>query len=135
MSRSGLVKRNRRAGVEDRWTKTVRGLDGTTRSVPTIRHGKGLRWLARYVDERGQEHTKSFRRKTDAAKWLDGQTAAVVSGTHVAPRDAQLTVKQWCDLWLEGYQVHRPASVKLARTHIRLICGEFGSMPLTAVRP
>lgn len=129
------MKRNRRAGVEDRWNKPVRNPDGTTRSLPTIRHGKGRRWLARYVDDRGQEHTKSFVRKTDAAEWLDGQTAAIVSGTHVAPRDAQLTVQQWCDLWLEGYRVHRPGSVKLARTHIRLICREFGDMPLSAVRP
>jgi integrase len=129
------VKRNRRAGVEDRWNRTVRDLDGTTRTAPTIRHGKGLRWLARYVDDHGQEHTKAFARKTDATKWLDGQTAAIVSGMHVAPRDAQLTVQQWCELWLEGYQVHRASTVKLARTHIRQIVAEFGGMPLSAVRP
>jgi hypothetical protein len=30
------------------------------------------------------------------------QTAAIISGTHVAPRDTQLTVEQWCDLWIDG---------------------------------
>jgi hypothetical protein len=73
-----------------------------------------MRWRARYVDERGGEHTKAFTRKVDAQRWLDKQTAAVVGGTHVAPRDAQLTVQQWCDLWIEGYKVNRDGTVRAA---------------------
>jgi hypothetical protein len=129
------MKRNRRAGVEDRWSKTVRDPDGTTRTIPSARHGKGKRWMARYVDDHGAEHSKSFDVKGEARRWLDGQVTALGTGTHVAPRDAQLTVAQWCELWLEGYQVHRASSVKLARTHIRQIVAEFGDMPLSAVRP
>ena len=41
------MRRNRRAGVEDRWFKTVRDAQGNTTKVPTSRHGKGMRWLAR----------------------------------------------------------------------------------------
>jgi len=52
------MRRNRRAGVEDRWTKTVRDEHGNTQKVPSARDGIGTRWLARYVDERGREHTK-----------------------------------------------------------------------------
>jgi integrase len=129
------VKRNRRAGVDDLWTKTVREPDGTTRTAPSARDGRGMRWRARYVDERGREHTKAFTRKSDAARWLDGQTAAIVSGTHVAPRDAQLTVEQWCDLWIEGYKVNRESTVRQARVHIAQIVAEFGGMPLSALRP
>ena len=65
------MKRNRRAGVEDRWTKTIRDESGNARTVPSARHGKGMRWLARYVDDRGREHTKAFGRKSDAQQWLD----------------------------------------------------------------
>ena len=38
------AKRNRRAGVEDRWTKTVRDADGNTQTVPSAarRQGKAL---------------------------------------------------------------------------------------------
>ena len=79
------MRRNRRAGVEDRWHKS----DGT----PSTRYAKGRRWLARYVDDRGVEHTKSFTRKVDAGRWLDGQTAAVVSGTHVDPRAGDITLR------------------------------------------
>jgi integrase len=129
------MNRNRRAGVEDLWTKTIRDADDNIQTVNSARHGRGRRWRARYVDERGGEHTKAFTRKVDAQKWLDGQTAAVVSGTHVAPRDAQLTVEQWCDLWTQGYQIHRASTVRSANIHIRQIVAEFGGMPLSAVRP
>lgn len=127
--------RNRRAGVEDRWYKTVRDEHGNKQTVPSARHETGLRWLARYVDERGREHSKSFARKADAGKWLDGQTAALVGGTHVAPKDAALTVRQWCEQWLRGYEVNRPNSVRNARQHIALIVEAFGDRPLTSIRP
>jgi integrase len=129
------VTRSRRAGVEDLWTKTIRDADDNIQNVNSARHGRGRRWRARYVDERGGEHTKAFTRKVDAQRWLDGQTAAVVSGTHVAPRDAQLTVEQWCDLWTQGYQIHRASTVRSANIHIRQIVAEFGGLPLSAVRP
>ena len=129
------MKRNRRAGVEDRWTKTVRDDEGNTQTVPSASDGKGMRWRARYVDDRGREHGKAFARKADAMRWLDKQTAAIVFGTHVAPRDAQLTVEQWCDMWIDGYKVNRESTVRQARTHIRQIVAEFGDVPLSAVRP
>lgn len=129
------MKRNRRAGVEDRWTKTVRDAEGNEQKVPSANNDKGNRWRARYVDERGREHAKGFARKVDAQAWLDGQTAAIVSGTHVTPRDAQLTVEQWCDLWIEGYKVNRKSTVRQARTHIHQIIAEFGGVPLSAIRP
>ena len=53
----------RRSGVEDLWTKTVRDADGNTQSVPSARDGRGMRWRARYIDERGGEHSKAFGRK------------------------------------------------------------------------
>src|SRR4051812_31611073 len=118
------MTRNRRAGVEDRWT--------TAAGAPSANHGKGKRWRARYVDDRGREHAKGFARKVAATRWLDGQTAAIVSGTHVAPRDAQLTVAAWCELWLDGYAVHRASTVAQARVHVRRIVTEFGAMPLSA---
>ena len=121
------MTRSRRAGVEDRWIKAT--------GEKTSRHGVGMRWRARYVDDRGREHTKAFTRKVDATRWLDNQTASIVSGTHVAPRDAQLTVQQWCDLWIEGYKVNRESTVRQARTHFHQIMDEFGGMPLSALRP
>ena len=87
------MRRNRRAGVEDRWTKTVRDADGNECKMPSIRHGKGLRWLARYVDNDGHERSKAFGRKADAQSWLDTEvTAPLVTGTYVAPQAGLVTV-------------------------------------------
>ncbi|MGF0254517.1 tyrosine-type recombinase/integrase [Rhodococcus erythropolis] len=127
-------RRNRRAGVEDLWWKTVR-VDGKDAKVETKLHGKGKRWRARYVDDRSSEHTKRFDRKVDAQNWLNTATSALLQGTHVAPRDAKLTVQQWCDLWIEGYAVNRKSTVKQARTHIARITAEFGTAELSAIRP
>ncbi|OBI43070.1 integrase [Mycobacterium colombiense] len=129
------MTRHQRAGVEDLWTKTVRDAEGKKQTVPSARDGRGMRWRARYVDERGNEHTKGFTRKVDATRWLASQTAALVAGSHVAPRDAQMTVEQWCGTWIEGYKVNRDSTVREARTHIRQIVAEFGGMQLSAVRP
>jgi integrase len=121
------MKRNRRAGVEDRWH--------TSNGAQSGRYGVGMRWRARYVDDQGREHAKGFTRKAEAQRWLDGQTAALVSGMHVAPRDAQMTVSQWCSTWLHGYGSHRPSSVRQAGVHIGRITAEFGDIPLSALRP
>ncbi len=56
-------KRNWRSGVEDRWTKTDRDEHGNTKTVPSVNHGKGKRWRARYVDSNGREVAKGFGRK------------------------------------------------------------------------
>ena len=121
------MRRNRRAGVEDRWRRA----DGK----PTARAGTGLRWMARYVDDEGRERTRSFGRKVDAQSWLDEQTAAIVTGTHVSPRHARMTVNEWCDQWIKAYEVHRASTVRQAKTHIVHIKAEFGSRPLAEIRP
>lgn len=87
------TKRNRRAGIEDRWTRTVRLPDGTTKTEPSANHGKGSRWRARYVDDEGREHAKGFVRKSDAQQWLDTDvTTKFVTGTYVAPAAGRATV-------------------------------------------
>ncbi|OBF96438.1 integrase [Mycobacterium sp. 852002-51152_SCH6134967] len=94
------MKRNRRAGVADRWSKTVSRPDGTTETVPSARHGKGLRWMARWVDDEGREQSKSFRRKVDAQSWLDTEvTAKLATGSYVPPRAGMATVKEVYDSW------------------------------------
>jgi hypothetical protein len=115
------------AGVEDRWTRA----DGT----PTARHGNGLRWLARYVDDQSREQSKSFGRKVDAQRWLDDQTAAIVGGTNVAPRDATMTVRQWSEVWMGSYSVNRENTLRAARSQLGHVVDEFGDLPLAAIRP
>lgn len=92
-------------------------------------------WRARYRDNNGKEHARHFDRKVDAQRWIDEQTASLVGGTHVAPKDARMTVGEWCDTWLEGYGTRRASTVRQARVHIGQIKAEFGGMRLSTVRP
>jgi integrase len=93
------------------------------------------KWRARYRDESGKEHARHFLRKIDAQFWLDEQTSRLLTGTHVAPKHAKLTVGQWCDTWLDGYRGNRESTVRQAETHIKRIKVAFGTMPLGSVRP
>lgn len=104
------MKRNRRAGVEDRWRKS----DGT----PSAANGKGSRWRARYVDECGREHAQSFSRKVDAQRWLDEVTASVVTGQYVDPKAGQVTFHDYAEQWRK-IQVQRPSSRAHVETMLR----------------
>src|SRR5262249_11528646 len=102
------VKRGRRAAVEDRWRKTIIDPDGTKRTVPSARDGIGLRWLARYVDGQGREHTKSFGRKADAQSWLDTETTGHLTGAWTDPNLSPVTFGAIAEKWFST-KAHRSA--------------------------
>jgi integrase len=94
------MKRNRRGGVEDRWTKVVRDEHGNTQKIPSVRHGKGLRWMARWVDADGHEQTKSFHRKADAQKFLDIEVITkLATGNYIPPKAGAMTVREVHASW------------------------------------
>jgi hypothetical protein len=78
---------------------------------------------------------EALRRKADGQRWLDERTAALLSGTHVDPKTARTTVKDWCDTWLVGYGSRRSSTVRQARVHVAQIVAEFGGLPLASIRP
>ena len=103
------MKRNRRAGVEDRWTKTIRDEHGNEKKVPTALNGKGKRWRARYVDDEGNERAKAFDRKVDAQSWLDSEvTAKLATGTYVAPQAGLITVEAVYETWSAAQPILHP---------------------------
>ncbi|MBZ4620981.1 site-specific integrase [Mycobacterium avium subsp. hominissuis] len=128
-------RRNRRAGVEDRWTKTVRDSEGNLKTEPSAADGKGKRWRARYVDGDGREVAKGFGRKADAQKWLDDVTSTIVTGTYVAPGAGAVTVGAMHKQWL-GTFGHLKATTLAAResawtTHVRDV---WSAMPVGEVQ-
>ncbi|TQK27897.1 site-specific integrase [Arthrobacter sp. SLBN-53] len=120
-------RRNRRSGVEDRW----RRVDGT----PAAADGKGKRWRARYVDPDGKEHARGFARKTDAQRWLDEVTAAVVTGQYVDPKAGQVMFRDYAERWRE-IQVQRPSSRAHVETMLRRHAyPTLGDKPLSSILP
>ncbi|WP_081821307.1 tyrosine-type recombinase/integrase [Rhodococcus sp. UNC23MFCrub1.1] len=84
-------RRNRRAGVEDRWKKA----DGSK----SASHSLGKRWRARYVDDNGREVARGFDRKVDAQSWLDSIVSQQVQGTYIDPKRGRMTYRQFYAEW------------------------------------
>lgn len=120
------TKRNERSGVVDRWYSRA--------GAPTSRHGKGLRWQARFVDKSGTENAKSFRLKEEAKAWLNEQTAAVTRGDFVHRSRSSMTVGKMAETWLDALsakkQSTRDGYVNRWRTHVE---PRWGSVALRDV--
>jgi Phage integrase, N-terminal SAM-like domain len=137
-------KRAHRSGVEDNWhrkdgngipcTNPKHGKPGT--QVESASHGKGKRWRARYVDPSGREVQRSFHAKTEAEAWNTAQTADIVKGSYVAPKDAVMTFDAWAEKWLAAYsKSRRQSSARQAKSDLKTIREEFGPMTLAEVKP
>jgi integrase len=102
--------------------------------VVSIQRRPNGRWRARYRDAAGVEHSKHFRRKVDAERWLDEITTSVGTGTYVDPRAGQQTVGDYAATWLERQpQLAASTAVRyetIVRTHI---APTFGAVPLARV--
>jgi hypothetical protein len=118
-----MTKRNRRSGVEDRWTRS----DGT----PSATHGSGMRWRARYVDDEGREHAKGFDTKRQAQQSLDEITAAQMVGTYVDPALGKVTFtsfyRDWSarQVWVSGTRINMDLVMRSV---------PFGNVALTDLR-
>lgn len=92
-------------------------------------------YRARYRGPDGKEHARHFARKVDAQRWLDAQTAAIVTGSHVDPRD-RTTVVEYTRRWVAS-RPHRPNTARkvesIIRTHIEGTT--LGARRLSSVLP
>ena len=132
-----MTTRGRRAGVEDRWYKTVRTEDGKTETKPSTRHGVGLRWRARYVDDGGRERSKQFARKIDAQRWLDNDvTARLASGTYIDPDAGRVTVAAVYESWskTQGHIKERTIATRQG-AWVNRVSPVFGDMSVVEVKP
>ena len=131
-----MTTRGRRAGVEDRWTKVVRTEDGKTETKPSTRHGVGLRWRARYVDDSGRERSKQFARKIDAQRWLDNDvTAKLATGTYIDPDAGRVTVAAVYESWskAQGHIKDRTVAMRHG-AWVNRVSPVFGDVPVVDVK-
>ena len=93
-------------------------------------------YRARYRGPDGREHSKHFRRKTDAQTWLNNVTAAVVAGTYVDPGAGDVTFREYAEAWRK-VQVQQRASTReqVERNLIHHTYPALGAYPLSAIRP
>ncbi|MFJ4999889.1 tyrosine-type recombinase/integrase [Microbacterium sp. NPDC088619] len=77
-------------------------------------------WRARYRDQNGKEHTKHERTKRAAQRWLDEQTAAIVTGQWADPGAGRATWDEWVARWI-GMQVWADGTATSARTAVESV--------------
>jgi integrase len=129
------MKRNRRAGVEDLWTKTVRDEHGNQQTVPSARHGIGMRWRARYVGEDGRERTRAFSRKGEAQHWLNQQVSDQVTGTWTDPSLSGVTFGAMADRWLSTKATRSAKTVAGYRSLLdTVVSPRWARVPLREIR-
>ena len=87
----------------------------------------------RYRDENGKEHARHFKRKVDAQRWLDEQTAALVRGDWVDPKRGRSTFRAYVETWLPA-QPLRDSSRRAYDSYLRNhLLPTFGDKRLSAV--
>lgn len=93
------------------------------------------RWRGRYRDDAGREHAQHHARKVDAQRWLDEQTASIVTGTYVAPSAGRVSFREYAEQW-RGVQAHRPTTQAHVETMLRRHAyPTFGDRSLSAILP
>jgi integrase len=129
------MKRNQRAGVEDRWFKKFRDQSGRAITVATDLHGRGSRWRARYVDNLGREHAKGFGRKIDAQHWLNKQISDQVTGEWVDPALSSLTFGALAERWISTKATRAPKTVAGYRSLLdTIVLPRWQGVPLRDMR-
>lgn len=74
-------------------------------------------WRARYRDQNGKEHSAHRNTKREAQKWLDEQTAAMVTGQWADPSAGRVSWDEWVARWI-GMQVWVDGTEVAARTAV-----------------
>lgn len=93
------------------------------------------RYRARYRDEADKEHSRHFKRKVDAQRWLDEVTASVVRGDYVAPNAGDETVQAFAERWLTMQPLRSSSSYGYNSHLTRHVYPAFGSRRLSSIAP
>lgn len=108
---------------------------GRARKVPpmpqkrTTKTGK-IRWVARYRDHAGKEHSKSFETRREAKTYEEEQERALRRQEWIDPRSSKTTLRQLALSWA---QATTAASTRQNREFLAKNLGELGDMPLRSV--
>jgi integrase len=94
---------------------------------------RGDVWRARFRGPDDRERARHFDRKVDAQRWLDEQTAAIITGQYVDPKAGRVTFRDYAEQW-RASQVHRPVTQAYVETNLRRhVYPVLGDKPLSSV--
>jgi integrase len=105
------------------------------RPGPNIKRTKTGRWQASYRKLDGREVSKTFDRRTDAARWRrDGIAARERPGEYLDPKAGRITVRDRGERHHASQLHHRVNTRRLAESVLRLhVYPHLGDMPMNRV--
>ena len=79
-----------------------------TTLVTTVRHRRGKRWMARWVDHDGNERSKAFDRKAEAQRHITDVTTALTTGSYADPKRGAVTFATVAEPWFDSKSGLKP---------------------------
>ena len=95
------------------------------------RNGK-TKYIARYRDPAGKEHSKTFDLAREAKAWLQERERELRRGEWINPVDGQTTLDTYWDTYIRAAQT---PGTRAVREQLRGNLGDLADMPLEAIRP
>ena len=99
------------------------------------RRDKGRGWRARYRAPDGRERSRSFKRRTDAERWLATQTADIARGAWIDPSLGRMVFAEWFSRWENSLVDLRPTTRALnlyvARKYLLPRFGRYSLVRIT----
>ena len=82
----------------------------------------------------GPQQTRTFDRKADAQRFLDGVSGDLVRGVYVSPAGGRIKFQDYAEEWRAG-QVHRPSTTVQIESYLRRHAyPTLGAKPLGSIR-
>lgn len=103
-------------------------------SVQRYQTSKGVRYRVRYRDESGTMKSRSFNKKSDAARFERDTLAALERGAYIDPRAGRQTVSEFGLKWIATQPWRDSTRDRMLTVLEREVVPRFGSRQLTSVR-
>jgi integrase len=95
---------------------------------------RGGSWRARYYGPDGRQRNKSFKRKSDAERWLAQQQSFIAQGDWTDPARARIPFGDYALAWLDGRTDLKPKTRHQYQSLMRLyILPTWGTVPLAKI--
>lgn len=96
-----------------------------------VRNGR-TRWIGRYRDPAGREHSRTFDTRREAQAWISAQQVAMIRDEWIDPQGGKLTVLQVCESYLAA--ATRPKTAAFRRQLINNL-GPLATVRLDQLLP
>ena len=96
-----------------------------------VRNGK-TRWVARYRDPAGKEHSKTFDLHREAKAWLNDRERELRAGDWINPTDGQIPLTEY---WKTYKTTAQSPGTREVRKTIHANLGDMADMPIDSIRP